>query len=316
MILGYNANVGSAVILGESVPNIQLSSFNSITFGGSHTMVVSNVWGQSQVPDGDDGWTDMTTEYLDNYNHTDAIWTSYTYLLANFNNDLSAGSLKGLGDIISWSLYRVNTTDNEASFIGNFDADVKTYVDYTGLKSYQIGNSKYNYYKYLLYAKGTLDTSSALISDEVSLNYYGYFLIDVTNDVVYKFDTNFSGGDLTQNTDYSAFMTNNKYQTYHVGELNYLSTQITALVRYANSNNYINNDVGVLQNLRDCVQDGSRIKILKTRKGEGWYVFTYNYQDAVVNQAIGEQPVNASFSCDEIGNLINGIDNQTVMAVY
>lgn len=316
MILGYNANAGIGVLLGTFTADVSLGSFNSITFGGERPMVISNVWGQSQIPTTDGGWEDMTPEYLDTYNHANATWTSYTYLLAKFNNDLEAGSIQGLGNIIGWSLYRINSTDNEASLIGNFDADIKTYVDYTGLKSYTIGDKKYNYYQYLLYARGTQDTSSALISDEISLNYYGYFLIDVTNDVVYKFDTNFSGGDLTQNIDYSSFMTNNKYQTYHVGELNYLSTQVAALVRYANSNNYVNNDVGLLQNLRDCIQDSKRIKILKTRKGEGWYVFTYNYQDAVINQAIGEQPVNASFSCDEIGSLTSETTNKAVLALY
>lgn len=307
MILGYNSNVGASVLLGYSVAVPVLKGFNSITFGGDSAMTVSNIWGQELVQDGDD-WVEMSETYLDNYNPAKATWTQYTYLLANFSNELEAGAIQGLGQIIGWSLYRWDNKSNQALLLGNFDKDVKQYIDYTTLLNTN--------YRYLLYVYGQNGVSSALQTDIVSVNYYGYFLIDVTNDIVYKFDTNFSGGDLTQNTEFSSFRTNNKYQTYHVGDLQYLSGSVTALVRYANSNIYINNTIGLLENLRDCIKDGTRIKILKTRKGEGWYVFTHDYQDAVINQAIGEQPVNVSFSFDTIGSFEEGINNTALKAVY
>lgn len=307
MILGYNSNLGTSVLLGgvEYVP--QLTGFTSITFGGTSDMIITDVWGQEQI-EVDGQWTDMTTDYLDNYVSSNINWTLYTYLLTMNQEGLEGGSIQGIGDITGWALYRYDNKTEEALLLANFDADVPQYMDYTALLNRD--------YYYLLYAYGTEGTSSALQTPSVSLNYYGYFLIDVTNDVVYKFDTNFSGGELTQNTDYSSFRTNNKYQTYHTGDLQYLSGQITALVRYANSDNYINNSIELLQNLRDCVKDDTRTKILKTRKGEGWYVFTKDYNDSVVNQAIGAQPVNASFSFDEIGTLDSGIDSSAFNVVY
>ena len=310
MILGAKSNFGVDVLLGYVTPVPKLNGFNSITFGDSGNsvgMTISNVWGQEKINVGGE-WVDMTTEYLDNYSPLSATWTKYTYLLANFNNNLIGGIIEGIGDITKWVLYRWDNKTNQAILIGNFDADVKHYIDYTAL----LGTT----YKYLLYAHGEDGSSSALQTKEVNADYYGYFLIDVDNDIVYKFDTNFSGGDLQQNTEHSAFKTNNKYQTYNVGDLQYLSGSISALVRYANSDEYANNTIGLLQNLRDCVKDGERKKILKTRKGEGWYVFTYDYSDSVINQAIGAQPVNAGFSFDVIGTFEEGVNNSSLQAVY
>lgn len=303
MILGYDSNLGATVLLDTVDYTPPLVGFTSVTFGGgggsgTNGMIISTVWGQEQP---------LTQEYLDNYNVTMAQWTADTYLLALYSDSFEGGILMGLGDIEGWSLYRLDSETNQAVLLGNFDADTKKYIDYTTLLNTN--------YQYILYAYGTNDVSSALTSSLASPAYYGYYLIDVTNDVVYKFDTNFSGGELQQNTDYASFMTNNKYKTYHAGELQYLSGNIAALVRYAESDNFVNNTVELLRNLRDCIKDDSRIKILKTRKGEGWYVFTYDYKDNVVNQAIGEQPVNASFSFDEIGNLRDGINNSALKTV-
>lgn len=308
--LGASSDLGSTILLDvyNSVPT--LAGFDSITFGSedsTSSMTISAVWGQEKIYQNGE-WVSMTKEYLDNYNNN-LQWTEYTYLMTLYGQNLDGGSINDLGNITQWSLYRMDNVTNRAKLIDNFDASVQQYIDYTGL----LGRD----YTYLLYAFNSEgQMSSALKTAVARLNYYGYFLIDVDNNVVYKFDTNFSGGDLKQTTDYASFRTNNKYMTYHTGELQYLSGSIAALVRYANSNIYINNTTGLLENLRDCIKDDNRVKILKTRKGEGWYVFTYDYNDSVINQAIGAQPVNASFSFDEIGTLDGGIDSSAFNVVY
>ena len=298
--LGASSNLGATVLLDvyNSVP--LLEEFDSITFGSADgstsAMTISCVWGQNLL---------MTEEYLDSYNIENVKWNEYTYLLAMTKNNLDAGSINNIGNIETWSLYRWDSESETTVLIDNFAASVNS----TGL----LGRKYY----YVLYAYNTDgQMSSPFVTSTVQLDYYGYFLIDVDNDIVYKFDTNFSGGDLKQNTDYASFRTNNKYMTYHTGELQYLSGSIAALVRYADSNIYTNNTTGLLENLRDCIKDDNRTKILKTRKGEGWYVFTYDYNDSVINQAIGAQPVNASFSFDEIGTLDGGIDSSAFNVVY
>lgn len=308
MILGYDGNLGIIPLYGEADYVPELADFTSISFGGQSDMTISNIWGQSQVKTSE-GWGDMTTEYLDSYNVQSAYWSDYTYMLSDFSQSgYPAGILRGLGEIENWILYRWDSKSNQATLLGTFDGSTTSYIDYTVLLD--------NTYRYLLYADGTEDMSTALVSKEINMDYYGYFLIDVSNDIVYKFDTLVSGGDLALNMEYSSFKTNNKYYTYSVGDLKHISGSIAALVRYANSQVYTNNTVGLLENLRDCIQDGSRIKILKTRKGEGWYVFTYDYKDSVVNQAIGEQPINASFSFSEIGDLYGGISQPALTANY
>lgn len=309
--LGASADLNATILLDVYNSAPTLAGFDSITFGTddgtTSSMTISAVWGQEKIYQNGE-WVYMTKEYLDNYNNN-LQWTEYTYLMTLYSDNLDGGSINDLGSITQWSLYRMDNVTNRAKLIDNFDASVQQYIDYTGL----LGRE----YTYLLYAfNSDGQMSSALKTATVQLNYYGYFLIDVDNDVVYKFDTNFSGGDLKQTTDYASFRTNNKYMTYHTGELQYLSGNIAALVRYANSNIYINNTTGLLENLRDCIKDDNRTKILKTRKGEGWYVFTYDYNDSVINQAIGAQPVNASFSFDEIGTLDGGIDSSAFNVVY
>lgn len=308
MILGYDSNLGISPLYGQSDYIPELADFSSITFGGSGAMTISNIWGQSMVAS-NDGWEAMTTEYLDNYNVKSAYWSEYTYMLSNFTGDVyDAGILHGLGDIQEWALYRWDSKSEQAIMIGNFDASVTQYIDYTVLLN--------NTYRYLLYAYGEDDVSTALVSEEIDMDYYGYFLIDVSNNIVYKFDTNLSGGDLSMVMDYASFKTNNKYYTYNVGDLKHMTGSVAALVRYANSQVYDNNTVNLLENLRDCIQDNNRIKILKTRKGEGWYVFTFDYKDSVVNQAIGAQPINASFSFNEIGDLYGGVSRPAIVATY
>ena len=312
--LGASSDLGSTILLDvyNSVPT--LAGFDSITFGSedgsTSSMTISAVWGQEKIyQDGE--WVSMTKEYLDNYNNK-LQWTEYTYLMTLYGHGLQGldgGVINNLGSISKWALYRMDSVTSQAKLIDNFDASVSQYIDYTGLL-----NRSYTYLLYAFNSNGEM--SSALQTPTVELKYYGYFLIDVDNNVVYKFDTNFSGGDLKQTTDYASFRTNNKYMTYHTGELQYLSGSIAALVRYARSKIYINNDTDLLENLRDCIKDNNRTKILKTRKGEGWYVFTYDYNDSVINQAIGAQPVNASFSFDEIGTLDGGIDSSAFNVVY
>lgn len=307
MILTYNSNVGIMPLLDYVEQTPQLTGFNKITFGGTSGMTISNIWGQELVNVNNE-WENVTEEYLDTYNPMSATWTQYTYLLADFNNGLEGGIVQDIGQVEAWALYRWDNKSNEALLLKNFDGEATKYIDYTALLNTN--------YKYLLYAYGESGMSPAFQTSVISLNYYGYFLIDVDDDVVYKFDTNLSGGDLQQNMDYSSFRTNNKYETYNVGDLQYLSGNISALVRYANSDNFINNSVGLLENLRDFVKSGQKIKILKTRKGEGWYVFTYDYKDAVINQAIGAQPVNASFSFNVIGTFKEGVNNQSLQTIY
>ena len=307
MILGYNSNTSIIRLLDYSSQFPEISGFNKITFGGTSSMTISNIWGQEYVG-GENNWAPVTQEYLDSYNPFNSSWTQYTYLLADFSNGLEGGAIQDIGQIESWSLYRWDNKSNQAVLLGSFDEGTTQYIDYTNLLNTN--------YRYLLYAYGEDGMSPAFQSILVTPDYYGYFLIDVDNNISYKFDTNFSGGDLQQNTDYAAFKTNNKYQTYNVGDLQYISGNISALVRYANSDNYVNNTVGLLENLRDFVKDGTKTKILKTRKGEGWYVFTYDYSDAVINQAIGAQPVKASFSFDVIGTFEEGINRPAVQAIY
>lgn len=301
MILGYDDNFNQSFLLDtiNNVPNFD--SFTSITFGGTSAMTISEVWGQEEIYQNGQ-WVAMNEDYLDNYEnyYMNTGWTDYTYILDIFNSPSSDGSteagvITGLGTITNWSLYRWDNNSNQTNYIGDFTSVITNYIDYSALKDIT--------YQYMLYAKNNTVTSGSMVSATVTPDYYGYFLIDVTNNVVYKFDTNLSGGDITQNINYSAFQNNTKYQTYNVGDMQYISSSITALVRYANSAILDNNTTSLLKNLQDCIKDVTRIKILKTRKGRGWYVFTYDYKDAPINQAIMSQPINASFSFDEIGEL-------------
>lgn len=96
---------------------------------------------------------------------------------------MAAGNIIGFdGNIDKWVLYRENSSTQQVEHITNLDGEIQKYIDYTGLK----GQS----YRYYIYAQSGSKMSNAFVTNYVDMDYYGYFLIDKTNERVYVFDTN------------------------------------------------------------------------------------------------------------------------------
>ena len=289
MIFGFDANLGSSALTSLSTTTLDLGSFNKMVFyNKNYDMKLTQIYGN---------YIDVTEEYLENYDvSVIPVLKPETYLLATFNHIMAAGNIIGFdGSIDKWVLYRENSSTQQVEHITNLDGEIQKYIDYTGLK----GQS----YRYYIYAQSGSKMSNAFVTNYVDMDYYGYFLIDKTNERVYVFDTNVGDNAISKNMVYDTFEGNTKYATYAVGNMDYASGNISGLVRSPESiknGDDVNNSIGLLQSLRNCIYDIHSVKYVKTRKGEIFRVFTYNYSESPLDQAIGAQPMIASFSWNEI----------------
>lgn len=290
MIFG-NTVFGKNFLIGKQEIQPFLTNYTKMTFYGQNSgAVYDRIWGKT-LP--------MSNDLIESYNNK-TIWTNETYLLALFENTLSAGNIVGFTNkITDWILYREDTESNALIYLTTVGADIFSFKDYTALM-----NKTYRYY---LFASNSQQTSSALVTNYELSKYYGYYVINITDNVVYIINAEVSGGELTQNMNYSKFDGNTRYSSYNVGNTRYMSSTITGVIRRADKPNYRNaTDVEILKEFEEFIYNPNKIKYLKTRKGEIFEVFTYNYQQTPLSQAIGEQPTLVTFSYDEIGGVNNG----------
>ena len=151
------------------------------------------------------------------------VWGPDVYLLAEFNNSYSGGNVTNItSPITEWQIYRAEVGESDITQVGTVDVLEQQFIDYTALK-----NKDYIYY---LFAANDTEISSPLLSNEVHCDYYGWYLIDVENDIAYVFDIDFNGGTIEQNEEIEEYNTNLPYNAYSRGATNFVSGTITALV--------------------------------------------------------------------------------------
>lgn len=135
------------------------------------------------------------------------------------------------------------------------------------------------------------------------LSYYeGYFLVDYENDKSYRINVNTSENDRTFTKVYTKYDTNTPYPTFSVGKPKYLEGGVGGLL-LETQDDVGSNSVALLESFREFVHS-NRTKYLKTRKGEIFPVFVYDYSESELDNAIKDQPYVGTFSFTQIGNSI------------
>ena len=236
--------------------------------------------------------TDFNNYTLSTYNPT---WVNQTYLLSNFVNNLNGGNVDGvLGAIQSWYLYREEIGGSGSlEFLKKFSATDFQYFDFTVINN--------RTYKYHLFAKD-LSLSSLMYTNEEISDYYGWFLIDSENNRAYHFDINFSGGDKIYTQKFTEHKTNNKVNAFTKGNSFFIEGSINAIISKDNlrtDSQYTNDD---LLSLSEFISS-DRPKILKSRRGEIFNIFTYGYQETLLNPALSQNIYTSSFNFKEVGDL-------------
>lgn len=264
-------------------------NYSSITFNGNNTgVILDSIWGRNMV---------ITKEYFNSlslitYKPT---WTLNTYLMALFENSLSAGNIVNTDSYFSeWAIYRRTDNSEQLEFIDSIPIESVRYKDYTAL----IGHE----YQYYIFAKSDNVLSSPLISDKVKVNYNGNYLINVDNQTTYILNINVESGAITQNEEYTMHNVNNKYNVFMKGNNQYFSTNISGILTSSiDVEGTVNNDVEILQEFNDFVHNNNVLKYYKNRKGQIFNVFTSDSNMSVLNDNIGSQPMLVTVTVTEKG---------------
>lgn len=266
-------------------------NYSSITFNGNNTgIILDSIWGRNMT---------ITKEYFDSLSLITykPSWTLNTYLMALFENSLSAGNIVNTDSYFDeWAIYRRTDNNEQLEFIDSIPIESVRYKDYTAL----IGHE----YQYYIFAKSDNVLSSPLISDIIKVNYDGNYLIDVNNQKTYILNINVESGAITQNEEYTMHNVNNKYNVFMKGNNQYFSTNISGILTSSvDSEGVINNSVEILQEFNDFVHDNNILKYYKNRKGQIFNVFTSDSNMSVLNDNIGSQPMVVSVTVTEKGEV-------------
>lgn len=266
-------------------------NYSSIIFSGNNTgIILDALWGRNMV---------ITKEYFNSLNLTTykPSWTLNTYLMALFEDSLSAGNIVNADSYFSeWAIYRRTDNSEQLEYINSIAIENTTYKDYTAL----IGH-KYQYY---IFAKSDDVLSAPLISDEIQIYYDGNYLIDVNNQKTYILNINVESGSISQNEEYTMHNVNNKYNVFMKGNNQYFSTTISGILTSSvDTEGTINNDVEILQEFNDFVHNDNILKYYKNRKGQIFNVFTSDASMSVLNDNIGSQPMVVTVTVTEKGDV-------------
>lgn len=221
------------------------------------------------------------------------IWDINTIFMATFqDSDLNAGNVTNITEpIASWDINRIEVGKTQAENLANVDVSTTSYIDWT-----TEGN---NTYQYQIVPLTENQVGQQLLSEEVNTDYFGFFLIDEDTGLAFKFDVNINSGTITTEDSVTEYQNFGKYNTFNFGERKF----DRGTLRFTYAPNICQCDysqsISEVEALKAFITNGKE-KILKTRKGEVYRVVTFGFQRNQLNDAIGAQPYDASFSWAEV----------------
>ena len=215
----------------------------------------------------------------------DYSWTLDTRLYAEFISNLLGGNIS-ISNIANYILYRQNVGIGVTELISNtIDADATTVTDYTAILG--------NIYRYQLSAiSSTGETSNGIWSAQETSDYFGWYLIDSVDDVVFKFDID------VQTSGLSVVTGNTFFTPVHAEKglvnkpsLNFTKGTINCKLGYMDSSDTFIDNTEYMDTLISVIKNGNK-KYLKDRKGRVWQIevvgdMKFSYLDNVMTQPTG-----------------------------
>lgn len=226
------------------------------------------------------------------------VFDTDTSFLAEFNGNLSAGSLSTGGDpILSWIVSKRSSNGNINRLVGEFAPNISSAYDYRAKRGEN--------YIYQITPKTETQLGQSLLSTQIESEYYGIFLIDEDSGLILNFNLNGNIGNMSANDDMTIYETFNKYGTISKGKRNYLSGTIQGVV--PETLDYCTNGVIQGTDFIDLVQDyvaSDSSKLLKTRKGDIFKIETSNFSRSQFVNESRQQVDMVSFDWVEIEDVI------------
>lgn len=288
MALGLTV-VGLGILEGNSPTLPDASAYNTIELYGDATF--DSMWGRNESISEVEILAYTTATYL-------PIWTPSTYILARFENDLSMGNISGLtAPLLSWLIKRKDPDRSSLRTLAELPPTTIQFKDYQPI----LGNE----YIYYIYAKTTNELSNPLISAPITPSYNAHFLIDVDNELSFKFDLNSTTTTFTTVDDYTEYATNLTHNAFSKGNRKFKEGSLQAIVRDENTDIVVefSQPLVLLSALESTVALSTGTKYLKTRRGEIYKVFTYGYSQSQLNDNIPQQVYVSSFNFKEVGDV-------------
>jgi len=264
-------------------------SYDKITFYGGNTgTTIDSVWGRNEIID---------DEVIEGYNLVTYIpeWTTSTYMLALFDNTLDAGNISGLtSPILTWQIFRQDPDQTQLRLLAEVDVSETSYEDFRALVN--------NNYRYLIFGKSATEISNPLTSGFITPEHYGWFLIDATDEIPYKFDLNTTSGSNQTDEDYTEFNTNNRTNSFSRGNRNAKRNTVSAVIKDETQCLTIDQTNELLNQFNTFITS-TKTKYVKDRRGRIYKVFTFGESEPQWNENILDQLVRVTFSYVESGDV-------------
>lgn len=270
----------------------QQSVYDTITVGGQ--MTIGNVWVKNVV------LTDAEVNAipLDEV----PLWDSDTNLLATFQTETTGGgTVAGLvGAIENYDVFRREVGETTSVLLKTLDASATGFIDYTTEPNRQ--------YDYEVQAYNSTERAEPFVSDTVSTNYFGFYIIDASDDAddsrtVYYLRSNATTDGITNIKDNTKIETNNKFPSFLTGNRDYLEGTIQAIAGVPNNTTFkIDQTIDFLEEFREFINNG-KPKFVKTRQGRTMRCYTHEPNYPIWTNLIEEQLHFISIRFTEISNV-------------
>jgi len=223
------------------------------------------------------------------------VWTPKTLLMAEFENNLIGGNVSGLDSPLThWQVSRRESGSSILKNLGTVNVGVTEFIDYEA--------QPFKTYEYQINALNSEQVSEAFVTDEIDMNFYGYYLVSEDEGLAYKFDLNVKSGNNEYVEDIVIHDNYTQYPAISIGKRKYLKTSIQAICGEVDINGFLQQSVDYIDTLKDFVLNGKN-KLWKTRKGGIHKVFTHNFKYQNLDDGIEQQIMIVSFDIVEVADV-------------
>lgn len=238
-------------------------------------------------------------------------WTADVLFLTSFYETTNSANVFGLVEPQTlWNLGRQEVGSSVVEKVAVLPPNVTSFIDYK-----TEGGKTYNY---LISAQNDTQLSNPLISEAIATTYFGVYLIEANEDgetdnadiESYKFDLNCTVDNISNNADITTYRNYSKYDSYFIGDTDFLTGSVTSLLAYLDENEELQWSIEYLEKFRKFINN-KKEKILKFKNGKAIKCmafasnsesFSYQYIEGISNSGL-IQPINVTFGFKETGKI-------------
>ena len=232
--------------------------------------------------------------------NTEEKFGDNSIILAHMSGMLGGGDYNGLDTpIYKYLVYKRKAGDVQYQLFAEIyqESGVSTVYDYA-CRNYQE-------YEYWVLPVGEDETVGSGTTQVVKLNFWGWYLSDLTNENLFKFDLNVESSTIQNVLNISVQNNPTRFPKVIQSKQNYLQSSFSTIPYNLDGSSYVF-DYAVLEEIRMFLLDGEE-KILRNTSGEGFKCRIINasiqHMDSVQNEKNGS-PFLLNFEFVQTGILL------------